>query len=130
MGTLTDKDLEQYLRGLGLTVEATQDSGLAPYIVVRDIFVPHGTLAGRKCDVALARCQSVPYMCPPAIHTRPALVAMDMASHLNPGQLARSGVAVLVSPIRPCAKPTADLGARSQRSHGGVRCTISCRRTS
>lgn len=83
MVMMTDNDLEEYLRGLGLTVEATQDSGLAPYIVVRDIYVPRGTLAGRKCDVALARCQSVPYMCPPAIHTRPALVAMDMAGPLR-----------------------------------------------
>ena len=80
---MTDDDLVIYLRGLGLEVEATQDSGLAPYIVVRDVKVPAGTLAGQVCDVALARCQSVPYICPPAIHTRPALVAMDMAGPLK-----------------------------------------------
>jgi len=80
---MTDDDLEKYLRGLGLAVEATQDSGLVPYVVVRDVTVPAGTLAGQLCDVALARCQSVPYMCPPAIHTRPALVAMDMAGRLK-----------------------------------------------
>lgn len=80
---MTDDDLVMYLRGLGLEVEATQDSGHAPYIVVRDVTVTAGTLAGHVCDVALARCQSVPYMCPPAIHTRPVLVAMDMAGPLK-----------------------------------------------
>ena len=83
MTTMTDDDLENYLRGLGLAVDATQDSAHVPYIVVRNVTVPAGTLAGRVCDVALARCQSVPYMCPPAIHTRPALVAMDMAGPLK-----------------------------------------------
>jgi hypothetical protein len=80
---MTDDDLVKYLRGLGLSVEAAQDSGLAPYIVVRNVEVPQGTLAGRICDVAVARCESMPYVCPPAIHTRPALVAMDMAGPLR-----------------------------------------------
>ncbi|WP_224112518.1 E2/UBC family protein [Mycobacterium avium] len=80
---MTDDNLVEYLRGLGLSVEAMQDSGLAPYIVVRNVEVPQGTLAGRICDVAIARCPSVPYVCPPAIHTRPALVEMDMAGPLK-----------------------------------------------
>jgi hypothetical protein len=73
---MTDADLEEYLRGLDLTVEAAQDSGNNTYIVVRNITIPTGPLASRTCDVAIARCGTVPYVVPPAIHTRPALVPM------------------------------------------------------
>ncbi len=76
---MTDNELEQYLRGLGLVVEAAQDTSGHPYIVVRNFLIPCGRLVGRTCDVALARCQTIPYVFPPAIHTRPALVPMDMA---------------------------------------------------
>jgi hypothetical protein len=78
-----DTALEQHLRGLGFTVEATQDVHGQPYIVVRDVTVPAGALAGTTCDVALARCQTIPYVVPPAIHTRPALVPMDMSGPLK-----------------------------------------------
>jgi hypothetical protein len=37
-----------------------------------------GSLAGRICDVAIERVSAVPYVAPAAIHTRPALVPMDM----------------------------------------------------
>lgn len=80
---MTDADLEQYLRGLGFTVEALQDSNGFAYIVIRGVRLPTGSLAGTVCDVALARCQSVPYMVPPSIHTRPALAPMDMAGPLK-----------------------------------------------
>lgn len=76
---MTDTELEQYLCGLDLVVEAAQDSSGHPYIVVRNFVIPCGPLAGRTCDVALARCQTIPYVVPPAIHTRPAMVPMDMA---------------------------------------------------
>lgn len=80
---MTDAELEEYLRGLGLPVEAAQDSSGHPYIVVRKFVIPCGPLAGRACDVALARCQTIPYVVPPAIHTRPALVPMDMTGPLK-----------------------------------------------
>ena len=80
---MNDGLLEEYLRGLGYTVEPAQDATGAPYIVVRDITIPTGSLVGRICDVALARCQSVPYICPPAVHTRPALVPMDTVGPLK-----------------------------------------------
>lgn len=76
---MTDDELELYLRGLGLSVEAAQDSSGNPYIVICGIVIPSGPLKGRTCDLALARCQTIPYVVPPAIHTRPALVPMDMA---------------------------------------------------
>lgn len=40
-------------------------------------------LAGRTCDVALQHSATVPYVVPPAIHTRPPLVAMNMSNHLR-----------------------------------------------
>jgi hypothetical protein len=76
---VTDNELEQYLRGLELVVEAAQDSSGHPYIVVRKFVIPCGPLAGRTCHVALARCQTIPYVVPPAIHICPALVPMDIA---------------------------------------------------
>ncbi len=84
--TVTDSELEQHLRGLGLTVEVTRDNTGHPYIVVRNFVIPCGRLAGGTCDVALARCQTIPYVVPPAIHTRPALVPMDMAGPLKTQQ--------------------------------------------
>ena len=75
--------MELFLRGLGLTVEGTRDSSGHPYIVVRGFPIPSGRLAGTVCDVALARCQTIPYLVPPAIHTKPALVPMDMAGPLK-----------------------------------------------
>ena len=80
---MTDAVLEEYLRGLGLTVEAAQDQSSHPYIVVCNFAIPCGPLNGRTCDVALARCQTIPYVVPPAIHTRPALVRMDMTGPLK-----------------------------------------------
>jgi len=80
---MTDTDLEEYLRGLDYTVEAAQDTNGNPYIVIRDVRLGAGALAGRSCDIALARCQTVPYVVPPAIHTRPALVPMDTVGPLK-----------------------------------------------
>lgn len=75
---MNDNELEQYLRDLGLTVETAKDSSGYPYIVVRYLVISCGPLAGRRCDAALARCRTIPYVVPSAIHTRPALVVMDM----------------------------------------------------
>lgn len=80
---MTDNDLVEFLRGLGLTVETAQDVNGHPYTVVRQVTITAGSLVGRVCDVALARCQSVPYMVASAIHTRPALVPMDMKGPLR-----------------------------------------------
>ncbi len=80
---MTDVELEEYLLSLGLRIEAEQDRSGHLYIVVRNFAIPCGPLAGRTCDVALARCQTIPYVVPPAIHTRPALVRMDMTGPLK-----------------------------------------------
>jgi len=80
---MTDGDLVAFLRGLGLAVETAQDANSHPYTVIRQVTITAGSLAGRTCDVALARCQSVPYLVAPAIHTRPALVPMDTSGPLH-----------------------------------------------
>lgn len=71
------EDLERYMEGLGLAVERLSDSGGNEFSVVRAVQIPTGSLRGLHCDVALARVVSQPYLLPAAIHTRPALVAMD-----------------------------------------------------
>jgi hypothetical protein len=80
---MTADDLEAYLRGLGLLVERTTDAGGADYTVVREVSIPSGTLRGKRCDVAIQRVHTIPYTVPPAIHTRPALVPMDMAGPMK-----------------------------------------------
>lgn len=81
---MTEEDLMQYLRGLGFTVEVAQDSNGVSYTVMRDVRVPNkGSLAGRVCDVALPRTNSVPYMVGASVHTQPSLVNMDTSGPLK-----------------------------------------------
>ncbi len=70
-------DLEDYLRGLGVTVGLLEGNDGQPYIVVSQWEIPGGGLQGKKCDVALQRVETVPYSVPAAIHTRPHLVQMS-----------------------------------------------------
>ena len=70
-------DLEAFLRDLGLTVEALVGEDGGTYTVVRGYIIPTGALAGRTCDIAIQRVETVPYVVPAAIHTRPHLVPMD-----------------------------------------------------
>jgi hypothetical protein len=76
-------DLDTYLRGLGLEVELAQDVNGEKYSVIKDVILAKGALAGRSCDVALARPTVQPYVTPPAIHTRPAMVPMTMTDPLK-----------------------------------------------
>jgi len=77
---MTNEELEVYLRGLGWQIELLVGNDGMSYIVVRDYPIASGSLAGRVCDVAIQRTPAVPYIMPPVIHTRPALVAMDMVT--------------------------------------------------
>jgi hypothetical protein len=83
---VTNEHLEAHLRRIGYVVEQLTGNDGAPYIVIRDYQVMRGSLAGRTCDVAIQRSPSVPYVAPPAIHTRPALVSMDMTNPLRTQQ--------------------------------------------
>jgi hypothetical protein len=83
---VTNEDLEAHLRDIGHAVEQLTGNDGAPYIVIRDYHIMRGSLAGRTCDVAIQRSSSVPFVAPPAIHTRPPLVAMDMTNPLRTQQ--------------------------------------------
>jgi hypothetical protein len=63
--------LEGYVRALGLNTERVTDSNGQPYLVIWQYEIPAGTLRGTRCDVALLATSAVPYVPPPAIHTRP-----------------------------------------------------------
>lgn len=80
---MTNEDLEAHLQAIGHTVETLNGADGNPYIVVRGYRIPAGSLTGKICDLAIQRTPSVPYVMPPAIHTRPALVEMSMTNHLR-----------------------------------------------
>lgn len=73
---MTNEDLEAHLRAIGYVVEHLTGADGNPYLVIRNYRIPNGSLAGATCDVAVQRTASVPYVAPPAIHTRPALIPM------------------------------------------------------
>ena len=75
---MTNEDLEEYLREIGHDVDTIVGADQRPYIVVRDYHITTGPLAGKTSDVAIERTSTVPYVFPSAIHTRPALVPMDI----------------------------------------------------
>ena len=77
------EDFEAYIRGKGYTVEELAGDDEVFYSVIRNVRLPHGALTGKCCDIAIQRDQSVPYLPPPAIHTRPILVPMDMREPLR-----------------------------------------------
>ena len=70
-------DFVLHARSLGYTVDVITGKDGQAYTVVRDVELPTGALCGRRCDIAILRNDMVPYVPPPAIHTRPHLVPMD-----------------------------------------------------
>ena len=70
-------DFVLYARSLRYTVEVITGGDGQTYSVVRDVELPVGALRGRRCDIAILHNNMVPYVPPPAIHTRPHLVPMD-----------------------------------------------------
>jgi Prokaryotic E2 family E len=82
---MSPDDLEDFLRALGLTVERVTDSNATVYTVAREVDITTGGLRGTRCDVAIQRVETNPYVVPSAIHTRPVLVPMGGAP-LNTSQ--------------------------------------------
>jgi hypothetical protein len=80
---VTADDFECHVRALGFTVERATDANGQEYSVVRDLEIATGGLRGKRCDAALQRVITDPYVVPAAIHTNPALVAMDMTEPLK-----------------------------------------------
>ena len=79
---MTNEDLERYIQSLGWKIDH-YSVGSQTFLIIRDYVIPVGSLAGRSCDIAIERTIAVPYIAPPAIHTRPALVPMDIVSALR-----------------------------------------------
>jgi len=68
------KDIESFFsEKLGLRVDYLKGNN-GENLVVHDVAIPAGALAGKVCDIALQCTESVPFMPHPAFHTKPALV--------------------------------------------------------
>jgi hypothetical protein len=73
---VTNQQIVDYVKGLGLRVEVLGPPSSPSFIVIRDYVIPHGRLTGRKHDVAIQWQTSVPYVPPAAIHVHPHVVPM------------------------------------------------------
>lgn len=84
---MTNEELEAHFQSLGWKTEHCL-VGSQTFIIIRDYMIPTGNHIGRTCDVAIERTTTIPYVSPPAIHTRPALVPLStlntMQSPLGP----------------------------------------------
>lgn len=74
--TVTNEELETHLHTIGYVVERLTGADGISYLVIRDYTIRTGSLAGTTCDVAIQWATAVPYIMPPAIHTRPVLIPM------------------------------------------------------
>lgn len=82
------KDIEAFFsEKLGLKVDYLKGNN-GDNLVVHDVPISAGALAGKTCDIALQCNQSVPFMPHPAFHTRPALDTAGtngtQAGHISP----------------------------------------------
>ncbi|MDQ0201942.1 hypothetical protein [Neobacillus ginsengisoli] len=80
---MTNQLLEEFFRNQGYIVENVLGQDHKTYIVIRNYCIPAGSLAGKTCHVGIEQTSSVPYVAPPAIHTFPVLIPMDMSSNLR-----------------------------------------------
>ena len=76
---MTNGDLEAHFQSLGWEV-GHRAVGSQEFIIIYRYMIPVGSLIGRSCNLAIERVSTIPYVAPPAIHTCPALVPMDMSS--------------------------------------------------
>ena len=74
------EDFDNYLAGLGLSVEVLQDLDGLPYTAIMGMTVTKGSLADKTCNVALLRPAAEPYVVAPAIHVRPHLIPIGTAA--------------------------------------------------
>ena len=77
------EDFGAYVKEMGFPFEFMVGDDNLTYMVVRGFELPSGALKGRYCDIAIECMTSVPFVVPPAIHTRPQLVPMDMSDPLR-----------------------------------------------
>lgn len=78
---MTHQDLVAYFESLGYTIE-TVAAGNPPtsYLVIAAFSVRTGSRTGQQLDVAIEVSEAVPYVLPPALHVRPAIVPMGTAA--------------------------------------------------
>lgn len=69
-------ELETYVRDLGYEVEPITGADGSVYIVIKDIVIAGGSLAGTHCEVAILRSSENPWVPAAALHVRPHLVPM------------------------------------------------------
>jgi hypothetical protein len=74
------RDLELFFsERLGRMIEYV-DGGNGKNLIIHDVLIPVGPLAGKVCDIGIQYTDSTPFNPFPAFHTRPALVAVNTNS--------------------------------------------------
>ena len=74
---MNNNELVIYLKLLGWIIEKIYDKQNQEYIVIKNYSIPIGSLKDRKCDIAFLSSNSIPYVFPSAIHTKPVLLSMN-----------------------------------------------------
>jgi hypothetical protein len=79
---MTFNELVTHLTGAGLTVEMMKvDAGV--YLVIKELKIQIGGLAGKSCNVAIKRTGENPWVPESAVHVKPHLVQMGTKSSQN-----------------------------------------------
>jgi hypothetical protein len=85
---VSNDELLEHIKAVGLTVELIAANGAGKFIVVRGFPIRGGSLDGEVRDLAWPWVPSIPYVAPTAIHVRPHAVPMgsrnSQASPLGP----------------------------------------------
>lgn len=68
-------DLETHARQVGYATEFVKARG-GEYLVIKEVLIGAGGLAGSTCDVAIKAAGGNPWVPEAAIHTRPHMVPM------------------------------------------------------
>ncbi len=80
-------DIERFAaEKLGLTTKHVKGSN-GENLILKNVVVPGGRLAGKSCDVAIAITNSVPFNPLPYFHTRPSLVDNGPANGTSAGKI-------------------------------------------
>jgi hypothetical protein len=78
---MTHQHLVAYFESLGYTTETVAASNPpASYLIIRAFPVRTGSRTGQQLDVGIQESAAVPYVFPPALHVRPAVVPMGTAA--------------------------------------------------
>lgn len=73
-------ELESHLADAGYATERLIAPDGNTYVVIKNVLIAGGSLAGRTCDVAVLRTTEIPWVPQAALHVRPLLVPMGQHS--------------------------------------------------